>query len=101
MLNDPKFALCFARISCHYFLNNCFIQNNQILKNVAKLNGLPGLIVHGRYDILCPVENAYTLHHVWAGSELNIVPGAGHVTSEPGILNALIDATQKMSKQLL
>jgi proline iminopeptidase len=101
MLNEPNFALCFARISCHFYLNNCFLELNQILNNVSKLQGLPSIIIHGRYDILCPVENAYTLHHAWPGSDLNIVPGAGHVTSEPGILDALITATEQMSKKFL
>jgi len=61
MLNEPKFAMCFARISCHYVLQNCFLEKNQILNDVSKLQGIPGLIVHGRYDILCPDKMPPTL----------------------------------------
>lgn len=99
LLSEPQMAINFARISCHYFLNKCFLQNNQILNNVYQLRDIPGIIVHGRYDILCPVENAYTLHAAWSRSELNIIPGAGHVTSEPGISDALIAATQQIAWQ--
>ena len=100
LLSDPQVAMNFARISCHYYLNKCFLKANQILNNVHQLRDIPGIIVHGRYDILCPVENAYTLNAAWPQSELNIVPGAGHVTSEPVITDALIEATQLMAKKL-
>jgi proline iminopeptidase len=58
------------------------------------------VIVHGRYDIICPLENAWELHRVWPGSELEIIPGAGHAAAEPGIRAALVDATDRFADLL-
>jgi proline iminopeptidase len=94
---DPHIALALARIEAHYFVNQSFIDENQILAAVEKLDGIPGTIVHGRYDAVCPLDNAFELHRRWKQSELHIVRDAGHAASEPGITDALIRATRRMA----
>ena len=84
--SDPAFAEVFAKIECHYFRNNVFFNDkNFILKNMKKLRHTPGYIIHGRYDIVCLVEYAWSLHKAWPKSRLHIVPDAGHSITEPGI----------------
>jgi proline iminopeptidase len=97
---EPHNALSLARIEAHYFLNHGFIEENQILKNMEAIGHLQGIIVHGRYDMICPLDNAYQLHLCWPNSELNIVREAGHASSEPGIIDALVKATDEMAKIL-
>ncbi len=94
---DPHHALAMARIECHYFANRCFIDENQIIANADKLAGIPGVIVHGRYDVVCPVENAFALHRVWHDAELHIIRDAGHASREPSIVDALVRATRAMA----
>lgn len=98
--SEPHVALAMARIEAHYFINKGFLAPNQLLANADKLAGIPGIIVHGRYDMICPLDNAVALHHAWPGSQLNIIRDAGHAASEPGITDALIQATQDMARQL-
>ena len=97
---DPHVALSLARIECHFFCNDSFLAPNQILRDAYRIRGIPGTIVHGRYDVICPIENAFELHRAWPQSELVIVPDAGHAASEPGITDALLQATQKVARQL-
>lgn len=97
---DPFTALSLARIECHYFVNNIFLEENQILRDAHKLQNIPGVIVHGRYDVVCPIENAWELHQVWPQAVLKIVDEAGHAASEPGILSALVQATDEMANCL-
>lgn len=92
-------ALSLARIESHYFVNSSFLQDNQILKNMDKLNDIPGIIVQGRYDIVCPMDSAWQLHQAWPESALEIIPDAGHSASEPGITDALVRATVTMASQ--
>jgi proline iminopeptidase len=94
---DPHIALALARIEAHYFVNNSFIDESQILRDVDKLESIPGTIVHGRYDAVCPLDNAFELHRQWKQSELHIVRDAGHAASEPGITDALVRATRRMA----
>jgi len=89
-------AVSLARIECHYFMNDSFLKPNQILKNASKLKEIPGIIVQGRYDVICPMESAWDLHHALPASELDIIPDAGHSAMEPGIIDALVKATDKM-----
>jgi proline iminopeptidase len=89
---QPHVALSLARIECHYFVNDAFLRSNQLLQDAPRLDGIPGLIVHGRYDAICPLENAWELHHAWSGSELSIVADAGHAATEPGIRGRLVEA---------
>ena len=90
---NPYTALSLARIECHYFVNDSFLEPEQILRHAGRLKGIPGVIVHGRYDVVCPVENAWQLHRVWPEAQLKIIPDAGHSASEPGTVDALVQAT--------
>lgn len=98
--SDPHVALSLARIEVHYFVNNIFLKPNQILHEALKLKNIPGVIVHGRYDMVCPVENAWELHRAWPEARLEIIPDAGHSASEAGNINALIQATIDMHHRL-
>ena len=89
-------ALSLARIECHYFMNNAFFRNaNQLIEDVGRIRHIPAVIVHGRYDVVCPVKNAWDLHRAWPEAELSIIGDAGHAVDEPGIIRALIKATEK------
>ena len=94
---EARMALSLARIECHYFVNHCFMEPNQLLRDAGRLSGIPGVIVHGRYDVVCPLDNAWALHQAWPDSEIRIVTPAGHAASEPGIVDALITATQSFA----
>lgn len=94
---EAKMALSLARIECHYFVNHCFMEPDQLLRDAARLSGIPGVIVHGRYDVVCPLDNAWALHQAWPDAELRIVTPAGHAASEPGIVDALVTATQSFA----
>ncbi len=96
---DPHHALAMARIEAHYFQHHAFMDDDQILSNTDRLEGIPGIIVHGRYDMVCPLENAQTLHHRWHDSELHIVRDAGHSSREPGTIDALVRATRAMARR--
>lgn len=93
----PSYALAFARIENHYFANAGWMDDGQLISNAGVLEGLPGVIVQGRYDICTPAVTAWDLHRSWPGSELVMVPDAGHAFNEPGILTALLDATDRFS----
>ena len=93
-------ALSLARIECHYFMNDSFLEGNQILNNVDKLQNIPGVIVQGRYDLICPLESAWTLHQYWLNSELKIIVDAGHSATEAGTVDALVSATDEMAQNL-
>ncbi|MDH5446735.1 MAG: prolyl aminopeptidase [Gammaproteobacteria bacterium] len=97
---NPHTALSLARIECHYFMNNAFLDDNQLLRDAHKLKDIPGYIIHGRYDVVCPIESAWDLHQVWPEAEFTIVPDAGHAASEPGIIHALVRAVRKLSYEL-
>lgn len=99
--SGARVALALARIECHYFMHNSFLAPDQILRNAGRLVGIPGKIVHGRYDIVCPFENAFELHRSWPGSELFIIPDAGHAAGEPGITDALVKATDDIARRLV
>ena len=98
--SDPRVALSLARIEAHYFVNHIFLKPNQILRDVHKLANIPGVIVHGRYDVVCPIESAWDLHQAWPEARLEIIPDAGHSASEPGIVNALVQATIDMHRRV-
>ena len=98
--SDGHFALALARIECHYFVNQCFFESNQLLKNMYKISHLPGIIVHGRYDMICPAEQAFEVHALWQACQLHIVRDAGHAQQEPGIVDNLIKATREFAVKL-
>lgn len=94
---DPHFALAMARIEAHYFINKAFIEDNQILKNCHKIRQIKTTIIHGRYDMVCPVEQALALYEALPDSELHIVRDAGHSAFERGITDNLIQATEQFA----
>lgn len=91
------FALAFARIENHYFVHGAWLDEGQLLRDVAKIAHLPGVIVQGRYDIATPVRTAWELHRAWPEAEFHLIADAGHATTEPGILAALLDATDRFA----
>ncbi|MEN8170641.1 MAG: prolyl aminopeptidase [Pseudomonadota bacterium] len=97
---DPFTALSLARIECHYFVNDSFLEPNQILRDAERLHGIPGVIVQGRYDVICPMESAWQLSQAWPEAKLKIIGDAGHAASEPGIINALMQATDDFAELL-
>ena len=98
--SDPHFALSIARIECHYFMSQSFFEPNYLLENAHKLKDIPGFIVHGRYDMVCPIDQAVLLHQAWTSSQLRIISNAGHASSEPGISHALVDSCNQMLQLL-
>lgn len=95
--SDAHIALSLARIEAHYFVNRVFLEADQILRDADRLADIPGVIVHGRYDVICPVDQAWELYKAWPNAELCIIPAAGHAASEPGIVDALVKATRNMA----
>ncbi len=94
-----KFADAFARIEAHYFVNKGFFQHDdQLLRGVKKIRKIPGVIVQGRYDVVCPMRSAWDLHRAWPEAKLIVVPDAGHSMSEPGIRSALIEETARFAR---
>jgi proline iminopeptidase len=92
---EDEFALAFARIECHYFSHNSFFAtDNYLLENVEKIRHIPCRMVHGRYDVVCPVISAWDLKKAYPEAHLTIIPDAGHSAMEPGILHELIHSTQ-------
>lgn len=92
--DDPDHAMSFARIECHYFINNAFFSSdNWILENVHKIRHIPGFIVQGRYDVVCPARSAWDLHKAWPEAKLVITPDAGHAAAEPGTRSTLVEFT--------
>jgi proline iminopeptidase len=94
---DGHYALAFARIENHFFVHAGWLEEGQLLRDAHKLAGIPGVIVHGRYDMPCPAHFAWQLHKAWPKAEFHLIEGAGHAFSEPGILDRLIRATDQFS----
>ena len=94
---DEATTLAFARIECSYFLNKGWMDEAQLLRDAGKLKGIPGTIVQGRYDMVCPIESAWALSKAWPEADLVIVPDAGHSAYEPGISRALVAATDRFA----
>jgi proline iminopeptidase len=93
--SEPQYALAFARIECHYFQNAGFLdRDDQLIVNAHRLKDIPGVIVHGRYDLCTPISIAWDLHKAWPEAEYRVVPDSGHAISEPGIIHELIAATE-------
>ena len=91
---EDEFALAFARIECHYFVNGGFFEHDdQLLRNVDRIRRIPTVIVQGRYDVVCPLRSAWDLHRAWPEADLRIVQDAGHSAFEAGITHELVEAT--------
>lgn len=96
LFGAESYALAFARIECHYFVNAGFFrQDDQLLADAHRLMGIAGTIVHGRYDVVTPARSAVDLKRAWPQADLRIVPDAGHAMTEPGIIHELIAATRR------
>ncbi|HEY7764969.1 MAG TPA: prolyl aminopeptidase, partial [Aestuariivirgaceae bacterium] len=96
---EESYAVAFARIEAHYFINRGFFKtDDQLLKEARRLSAIPGIIIHGRYDIVTPVKNAFDLHRAWPEAELKIVADSGHATTEPGIVHELVTATNRFCR---
>lgn len=95
---DGHDALALASIESHYFVNQCFFEPNQLLDNMHKISHLPAIIVHGRYDMICPLEQAFEVHELIDKCQLHMVQDAGHSQQEPGIVDALMKATTHAAK---
>ena len=96
---EDEFALAFARIECHYFVNGGFFEHDdQLLRNVDRIRNIPAVIVQGRYDVVCPLRSAWDLHRAWPEANLHIVQDAGHSAFEPGIVHELVEATDRFGR---
>ncbi len=100
LFSTDTYAIAFARIECHYFAHHGFLDHDdQLLTGAKRLRHIPCAVVHGRYDVVTPVKNAFDLKAVWPEIELTIVPDAGHAMTEPGITAELIAATRRFANQ--
>lgn len=96
----PHVAIALARIECHYFINHAFLEPDQIVANAGRLAGIPGIIVHGRYDMVCPLDNALALSDAWPEADLRIIRDAGHSATEPAIIDSLVRACDDIADKL-
>jgi proline iminopeptidase len=98
LTDSPEFAIAFARIECHYFINGGFFRcDDQLLQDVHKIRRIPTVIVQGRYDVVCPMRSAWDLHRAWPEAKLIVVPDAGHSALEVGITSELVKATDRFA----
>jgi proline iminopeptidase len=96
---DAAYAAAFARIECHYFVNRGFLaRDGQLLEEVGRIRSIPGVIVQGRYDVVCPARSAWDLHRAWPEAELRLVPDAGHSAFEAGTIHELVTATDRFAR---
>ena len=97
--SDPHNALAISQIEAHYFINNAFLKPDQIIRNMNVIDQIPGIIVHGRYDMVCALDSAVELAKHWTEAELQVIRDAGHADSEPSITDALVRATDKFARK--
>lgn len=97
--SSDAFAIAFARIECHYFVNQGFFErDDQIFANIDRIRNIPGVIVQGRYDVVTPMKTAWELSKLWPEADLEVILDAGHAASEPGIIDALVRATDRFAR---
>jgi proline iminopeptidase len=96
---EESMAYALARIETHYFTNGNFMSDNALLDNLVAITHLPCTIIQGRYDIICPIATADELHRAWPGSEMIIVPDAGHSAMDPGVREALVMTTERYKEK--
>ncbi len=92
----PAVAVSLARIEAHYFRNHAFLEPDQLLRDIGRIRGIPATIVHGHYDLICPVKSAFDLHEAWPEAEFHVVL-SGHAASEPAIVDKLVEATDRLA----
>lgn len=97
---EAHHALAMARIECHYFMNNSWLEENQLLRDAHRIQHIPTWIIHGRYDVICPAQNAWELSRALPNATFRLIPDAGHAYDEPGILDALLEATNACRQPL-
>jgi proline iminopeptidase len=97
--SDEKFAVSFARIALHYFVNRGWLEDGQLIRDAGKLADIPGMIINGRYDLVTPPITAYDLARAWPGSEATVLNFAGHAVADPGVAEQLLAATDKFAAQ--
>ncbi len=97
-VDSDEFALAFARIECHYFVNRGFFDaDDQILRDLHKVRDIPAVLIQGRYDMCTPARTAWDIHKAWPEADFRLVADAGHAGSEPGIVHELISATDRFA----
>jgi len=95
---EDEFALAFARIEAHYFVNKGFFESDdQLLRNASRIRHIPAAIVQGRYDVVCPMESAWALHRAWPEADLIVTPDSGHSAFDPPNSRALVAATDRLA----
>jgi proline iminopeptidase len=92
---SDEVSLGIGRLEAHYMLNAAFMEEDQLIKNIAKISHLPAVIVQGRYDVICPPVSAYRLHQAWPTAKYHVIGDAGHAAMEPGIAAELVRATEQ------
>ena len=97
--DEPHKAVSLARLEAHYFRNGMFLEPGQLLRGIDRIRHIPGVIVHGRYDIICPVKTAFELHQAWPEADFHVVL-AGHSASDPAIVDKLVEATDRFADHL-
>jgi proline iminopeptidase len=96
--SDPAFALAFARIENHFFVHQGWFEEGQLIRDAEVLRRIPAVIVQGRYDMCTPAFTAWDLHRAWPEADFHLIADAGHAFDEPGILDALIEATDRFAE---
>jgi proline iminopeptidase len=97
---EDQFALAFARIEAHYFVNKGFLESDdQLLRDVSRIRHIPAVVVQGRYDVVCPMESAWALHRAWPEAEFIVVPDSGHSAFDPPNTRALVAAADQFSER--
>jgi proline iminopeptidase len=91
-------GLGLGRLEAHYFLNDSFLTEDQLIRNVERIRHLPAVIIQGRYDIVCPPRSAWRLHQAWPEARFQMIEDAGHAAFEPGIARALVAATDQFKR---
>ena len=97
--SDSQSAFNLALMEAHYFKNNLFLKENQLLDNINKIKNIKGFIIQGRFDVICPPKSAYELSKVWTNSEIRIIEKAGHSSSEPEIRNAILQTLERIKNE--
>jgi proline iminopeptidase len=95
---DADYALAFSRIENHYFVHGGWLDEGQLIRDAGRLRSIPAVIVQGRYDVATPVRTAWDLHRAWPEAAFHLIDDAGHAVSEPGILDALLNATDRFAQ---
>jgi proline iminopeptidase len=96
---EPDVAIAVSRIECHYFINDCFLAHDQLLRDVERVRGIPAAIIQGRYDVVCPPSAAWRLKQAWPEVDLRFISDAGHSASEPSTRSALVEATDRLARR--